>query len=60
MKKSDKGGLVIRSESSQYIDCNKRNEFGNHAELIYYKGLFEKNGILGYPYLIPNELRKLR
>lgn len=60
MKKSDKGGLVIRSESSQHIDWDKENEFGVIAELIIIKVYLKKNGILGYPYLIPNELRKLR
>jgi len=30
------------------------------AELIIIKVYLKKNGILGYPYLMPNELRKLR
>jgi len=42
MKKLDKGGLVIRSESSQYIDWDKENEFGMIAELIFIKVYFRK------------------
>ena len=41
-EKSDKGGLVIRSESSQYIDWDKENEFGMIAELIFIKVYFRK------------------